>query len=262
MSFAPTSTIRTACARRSAAFCVTNYWEYLSPEREIDQARNLAQAAADTGLKHVIWSTLEDTRKWVPLSSDQMPTLMGSYKVPHFDAKGEADREFSDLGVPTTFMLASFYWENYIYFGSGPQRGSDGVLTLAVPMGDAKLAGIATEDIGKSAYGIFRRGDEYIGKRVGIASDQLRMDEIAAAMTSAFGEEVRYAAVPPEVFRSFGFPGAEEVGNMFQFYRDFGQDVLATRSVEETRKLNPELQSFRDWLAENARRIPVPEPAK
>ena len=99
-----------------------------SPEKELEEAKIMAKAAKEAGLQHVIWSTLEDTRKWVPIEDDRMPTLMGKYKVPHFDAKGEADQFFIDLGVPTTFLRASFYWDNFIYFGSGPKKGPDGKL--------------------------------------------------------------------------------------------------------------------------------------
>ncbi|MDX1546505.1 MAG: NmrA/HSCARG family protein, partial [Rhodothermales bacterium] len=137
------------------AFCVTNFWEHFSPEKEKAQATNLAEAARHAGLKHVIWSTLEDTREWVPLSDDRMPTLMDHYKVPHFDAKGEANSAFTERGVPTTFLVASFYWDNFIHFGMEPQRGEDGTLAITFPMGDEPLSGIAAEDIGKCAYGIF-----------------------------------------------------------------------------------------------------------
>src|SRR5678815_1515798 len=71
------------------AYCVTFYWEHYNPEREYAEARSLAEATKEAGLQHVIWSTLEDTRKFVPLDDDRMPTLGGKYKVPHFDAKGE-----------------------------------------------------------------------------------------------------------------------------------------------------------------------------
>jgi hypothetical protein len=81
---------------------MTNFWEHFTPEKELTQAANMAQAAREAGLRHVIWSTLEDTRRWVPLEDDRMPTLMGKGKVPHFDAKGEADHLFADAGVPTT----------------------------------------------------------------------------------------------------------------------------------------------------------------
>jgi uncharacterized protein YbjT (DUF2867 family) len=92
------------------AYCVTFFWAHLSPEREVAEATAMASAAKHAGLQHVIWSTLEDTRKYVPLSDGRMPTLQGKYKVPHFDGKGEADHVFTDLGVPTTFLLTSFYW--------------------------------------------------------------------------------------------------------------------------------------------------------
>lgn len=239
------------------AYCVTNYWEHFSPEREMAQIKNLAEAAKHAGLEHVIVSTLEDTRQWVPLSDDRMPTLLGKYKVPHLDAKGEANREFTDRGVPTTFLLTSFYWENFIYFGMGPKRGPDGVLAITIPMGDKKLPGIAVEDIGKCAYGIFKRGSEYIGKTVGVAGGHLTGGEMAAALTDALGKEVRYNAVEPEVFRGFGFPGADDLGNMFQFKRDFNAYYCGARNIEESRALNPSLQSFEEWLTQNRARIPV-----
>ncbi|WP_455379027.1 NmrA/HSCARG family protein, partial [Petrachloros mirabilis] len=155
------------------AFCLTNFWEHFSPEKEYAQVVVQAEAAKATGVQHVIWSTLEDTRKWVPLTDNRMPTLMGKYKVPHFDAKGEGDQEFTKLGVPTTFLLTSFYWDNMIFFGMGPKKGPDGVLALTLPMGDKKLPGIAAEDIGKCALGIFKKGKEYIGKTIAIAGEHL-----------------------------------------------------------------------------------------
>jgi uncharacterized protein YbjT (DUF2867 family) len=249
--------IRRAFTGAYGAFCVTNYWEYFSPERELAQATAMARAARDTGIQHAIWSTLEDVRRFVPLSDNRMPTLMGKYKVPHFDAKGEADKVFTDLGVPTTFLLASFYWENFIYFGSNPKPMPDGKLAITFPMGTAKLAGIAAEDIGKTAYAIFKRGREFIGKRVGIAGDHLTLVEMAGAMSKALGRAVAYNEVSPEMFRSFGFPGADDLGNMFQFYRDFENVVLAARPVEATRALNPESQTFDNWLGENKNRIPL-----
>lgn len=239
------------------AFCVTFFWEHFSPEREFAQAKNMAEAAKDTGIQHAIWSTLEDTRQWVPLSDGRMPTLMDKYKVPHFDAKGEANLVFTELGVPTTFLLTSFYWENLIYFGMGPKKGPDGKLAITFPMGDKKLPGIAAEDIGKCAYTIFKKSREFIGTTVGIAGEHLTGVQMAAALGKALGQEVRYNDVPPEVYRSFGFPGAEDLGNMFQFKRDFQHVFCGPRKVDVTRALNPSLQTFDMWLAQNKSRIPL-----
>jgi uncharacterized protein YbjT (DUF2867 family) len=238
------------------AFCVTFYWAHFSPEREMANAAAMAQAAKYAGVQHTIWSTLEDTRRWVPLSDSRMPTLMGKYKVPHFDAKGEAERTFRELGVPATFLLTSFYWDNFIHFGMGPKRGPDGKLAITFPMGDKKLPGIAAEDIGRCAYGILKKGQEFVDKTVGIAGEHLTGAQMADAFSKALGQAVRYNDVSPEVYRSFGFPGAEDLGNMFQFKRDFNKYFCGARSIDMSRSLNPSLQSFDQWLAQNKSRIP------
>ncbi len=251
------ASLEAAFAGAYGAYCVTNFWEHFSPRKELAQARNLAAAARAAGLQHVIWSTLEDTRRWVPLDDDRMPTLMEHYKVPHFDAKGEANRFFTEAGVPTTFLLTSFYWDNLIYFGSGPTRGADGTLVLTFPMADKKLPGIAAADIGRCALGIFEAGSRHVGKTVGVAGEHLSGEEMAAALGRALGEEVRYNAVSPEVYRSFDFPGADDIGNMFQFKRDFEDEFCGARDLGQSRALNPSLQTFRQWLQENAQLIPL-----
>ncbi|MEP7106365.1 MAG: NmrA/HSCARG family protein [Ferruginibacter sp.] len=237
------------------AFCVTFFWAHYSPEREIAEIKSIAEAAKEAGLKHVVWSTLEDTRKWVPLSDNRMPTLMGKYKVPHFDGKGESDHFFTDAGVPTTFLLASFYWENLIYFGMGPKRGADGVLAITYPMGDKRLSGIAAGDIGKCAYGIFKKGVSLAGKTIGIAGEHITCQQMAVELTKALDQEVRYNEITPEMYRGFGFPGAEDLGNMFQFYQEFDEYFTSARDINFAKELNPSLQNFEMWLAENAKRL-------
>jgi len=239
------------------AFGITNFWEHFSPAQEQAQARNIAEAAKAAGVKHMVWSTLEDTRNWVPVEDARMPTLQGEFKVPHFDGKGASDAFFQAAGVPTTNLLTSFYWENLIYFGMGPQRGEDGRLAFNLPTGEKKLPGIAVEDIGRAAYGIFKGGNEYVGKTVGIAGEHLTGAQMADALSSALGEPVHHNAVPFDVYRGLGFDGADDLGNMFQFKHDFEDYFCGARPIEATKALNPKLQSFQDWLQANKDRIPV-----
>lgn len=239
------------------AYCVTFFWAHFSPEREAAEAKCMADAAKAAELKHVIWSTLEDTRIRVPLNDDRMPTLQGKYKVPHFDSKGESNRFFTENGVPTTFLITAFYWENLIYFGMGPKRGADGVLAITYPMGDKKLSGIGAEDIGKCAYGIFKKGTSLIGKTVGIAGEHISCADMAKALTKTLGEEVRYNSITPEMYRGFGFPGAEDLGNMFQYYMEFEKEFSGARDINFAKELNPSLQTFEMWLADNAKRLPL-----
>ncbi len=238
------------------AFCITNFWEHFSVDKELAQARNMAKAAKAAGVRHVVWSTLEDTRRRVPLSDNRMPTLKEKYKVPHFDGKGEANAIFVEAGVPTTLFHTSFYWDNLIHFGMGPKKGPDGKLAFTLPMADKKLPGIAAADIGKCALGVFKRGD-LIGKSVGVAGEHLTGAQMAAELGKALGREVVYNAVTPATYRSFGFPGADDLGNMFQFKAEFERDYCGARDLAFSRSLNPQLQTFAQWLSANKSRIPL-----
>ena len=249
--------LKSAFTNAYGVYAVTFFWEHFSAEKEIAQIASIAKAAKETAVKHIIWSTLEDSRNWIPLSDNRMPTIHGKYKVPHFDSKGSSDKFFTELNLPVTFLLTSFYWENFIYFGMGPKKGPDGKLALTIPMGDRKLPGIYAEDIGKCAYGIFKKGNEFIGKKVGIAGEHLSGKAMAETFTKALGEEVVYNAVPFDIYRSFGFPGADDIGNMFQFYHDFNEYFTNARSIEFTKSLNPSLKNFETWLKENKAKIPV-----
>ncbi len=250
-------TLAPAFAGAHGAFLVTNFWEHFSPERELAQATALARATRQAGVAHAVWSTLEDTRRWIPLTDKRLPTLQGKYKVPHFDAKGEADSVFSAEGVPVSYLLAAFYWENFIFFGQGPRRGADGKLLLALPLGGGKLPGIAAEDIGKAALGIFRHGASAIGQRFGIAGEVLSGAELAAAFARHLAEPVAFHDMPFDDYRALGFPGADDMGNMYQWQAILGEEFLRARDPEVTRSLNPELQTFDTWLSTNAGRVPL-----
>ena len=238
-------------------YAITFFWEHFSPEKEMQHAKNIAEAAKQAEVKHVIWSSLDDTRKWIPLSDDRMPTLQNNYKVPHFDAKGESNKFFLETGVPTTIFNTVFYWENFVYFGQGPKKQPDGKIVFSMPMADKKLPSISSEDIGKCAYGIFKAGDEYKGKTIGIAGGKLTGEQFAESFSKAFGEDVVYSPVTPEVFRGFGFPGADDMGNMYQFKAEFEEDYCNSRSIDLAKKLNPDLLSFDSWLEQNKSKIPL-----
>ena len=239
------------------AFFITNFWEHFSPEKELAQAHIMATAAAQTGIRHAIWSTLEDTREFIPADGVQMPVLQQRYNVPHLDAKGEANRFFAQQRVPTTYLYTSCYFENLIHFGLGPKRRADGMLAVRFPTADRAIPWIAAEDIGRAAFAIFRRGEAFIGKSIGVAGDHLTGAQLAAELSAALGEPVSYDAQTPQEYRSSGSPGADEMGNMFQFKRDFAARFCAQRDLARARLLHPQMTTFAQWLTKNAARLPL-----
>jgi uncharacterized protein YbjT (DUF2867 family) len=239
-----------------AAFCMTNFFHTFSAEQETQQAANQARAAAAAQVRHVVWSTAEDSRRWYPLDDPRMPTLPGGYKVPNWDGKGEADRFFAASGVPTTYLLTPFHWEAFVDGLGAPQPGPDGVRTLAMPLGEAALPGIAAEDIGRCAYKIFQEPTRFVGETVGIAGEHLTGEQLAAGLSEVFGEPVRYQHIPAEVFRELPFPGADLAANMFQFVAD-DNGYGARRDVTLARTLNPSLTGFSDWVTATRGHVPV-----
>ena len=241
------------------AFCLTTFWEHFSAEHEAEQAANLARAAGLAGVRHAIWSTAEDTRLWYPLADDRMPTLQGRFKVPQWDGKSEGDRFFAQAGVPTTLLLTPFHWEAWVFGLGAPQRGPDGVPSVMMPLGQARLPGIGCEDIGRCAYQIFRGGERFVGSTVGIAGQHVTGEQLAAGLGLIYGEPVRYQPLPVEVFRALPFPGAELAAGMFQFVAEV-PEYSARREVALARTLNPSLADFDAWVASTRARIPAPAP--
>src|SRR6185503_6488486 len=113
------TSLRKAFDGAYGAYVVTNFWAHRTPEQEqarsraqmeLDQAAAAARAAKDADLRHVVWSTLEDTRPHFARLGVEVPNALGNYKVPHFDAKAEANAFFIGLGVPTTFLQTAAYY--------------------------------------------------------------------------------------------------------------------------------------------------------
>ncbi|MGW0194097.1 NmrA/HSCARG family protein [Nonomuraea sp. NPDC003201] len=230
------------------AFLVTPYWEHRSPARELAEVKNLISAAQAAGLRHVVWSTLEDTREVIAAGDDRMPVLGDGYRVPHFDVKGgAADALFAKSGLPVTYLLMSFYWDNLLGLAR-PQRDPDGTLAVHLPLGDTAIAGVASDDIGKVVLSVLRQPAETIGLTVPVVGEYLTGEQMTAVLGAVLGEPVAYRPPTHEQFRSFGFPGADELGNMFQYYAEFPESYLGRRNLGAARAFNPNPLSLTDFL--------------
>lgn len=259
------ASLRKAFGGAYGAYVVTNFWASRTPEQEqarsraqmeLDQAAAAARAASDAEVRHVVWSTLEDTRPHFERLGIDVPNALGNYKVPHFDAKGEANTFFTELGVPTTFLQTTFYYEAFLR-GQGPRRDDNGELVLQIPMADKKMALVAAEDIGRTAFGVFRRGDDFIGQTVSIAGTHATGEELAEMFTAAFGEKVAYRPLTTDQLRASGQPGALEGANMYEFYSGASEYFTGVRNLDLVRELNPELQPFESWLTQHKSDFPL-----
>lgn len=231
------------------AFLVTPYWEHRSPTRELAEVENLISAAQATALRHVVWSTLEDTRQAIAVDDTRMPFIGDGYRVPHFDVKGgAADALFAKSGLPTTYLLMSFYWDNLLGLAK-PQRDPDGTLAFHLPLGDTTIAGVASDDIGRLALRVLRQPSQTIGATIPVVGEYLTGEQMAKALSTVLDEPVAYRPPTHDQFRSARFPGADELGNMFQYYTEFPESYLGRRDLDIARAFNPDPLTLTDFLA-------------
>lgn len=232
--------LRAALAGCYGAFGVTNYWEHF--EREYEQGRNLIDAVADSGVQHFVLSTLPYAKK----ISD------GTLEVPHLDMKGMLEEYARDRIPGTTFVHVAYYFENFLTWFA-PRKQPDDTYAFGFPQGETPLAGVAVDDIGGVVAVLFEHPERYKARTVGVVGDDLPPKTYAEAMTQVLGEKVVYNYVPREVFASFGFPGAADLANMFEFNRLYIPSRRA--DLEESRALYPQMQTFEAWLGANRDRL-------
>ena len=234
------ASLRAALEGCYGVFGVTNFWEHFAKEAE--QGRNLVNAVAEANVQHFIFSTLPPVAK----------ETGGTLRSPHFDLKAEHEELARSLGIPSTFVHVPFYYENFLYFFP-PKPAGDGTYQFGVPQGDTPLAAISVEDVGAVVAPLFEEPEKYIGKVVKLAGDEIPATEYAASMSRATGANIRYAYIPRETFAAFGFPGAEDLADMFEYYRLHIPSRV--QDIETCRALAPNLQSFDTWMAKNGEKL-------
>jgi len=197
---------------------------------------------AGADVSHFVFSTLPPIEK----------ATGGALRSPHFDIKAEHEEAARQLGIPSTFIHVPFYYENFLAFFP-PRPTGDGAYQFGFPQGDTPLAAMSAEDVGPIVAAIFEQPEAYLGKTLKLAGDEIPAASYADVMSRRTGKDVRYAYVPRETFAAFGFPGAEDLADMFEFYRLHIPSRL--RDIETCRAMNPGLQSFDAWAARNEEKL-------
>lgn len=119
------ASIADAIAGSHTVFLVTTP-NFMHPESddELVQGRNVADAAKDAGVKHLIFSSLLNVTK---LSDGRLKHVL------HFDRKAEVEEYIRGTGTPSTFVLPGYFMSNYTALGMIKQD-EDGTYTLAYPV--------------------------------------------------------------------------------------------------------------------------------
>lgn len=221
-------------------FGVTNFWEHY--EKEYQQGKNLVDAVKESNIEHFVLHTLADYKK----------LSQGRYAVPHCDLKADLEVYCRQLGLKATFMQIAFYYENFLNFFPLQDAG-DGSWFFGFPQGDTRLAMVSVEDLGPIVKMVFDHPQTYIGRVVGVVGADDTCTVYADTMSKVFGKTIRYRYIPREEYAAFGFPGAEELANMFEVQRLH----IPGRQLDliESYGLHPAMQTFTQWLDRNKKKF-------
>ncbi|XP_074237748.1 nmrA-like family domain-containing protein 1 isoform X1 [Saimiri boliviensis] len=223
--------LRIAFVPVSSSWRTRNWWWFLEA-----QGKLLADVAKCLGLHYVVYSGLENIKK----------LTAGRLTVAHFDGKGEVEEYFRDIGVPMTSVRLPCYFENFLSHFL-PQKAPDGKsYLLSLPTGDVPMDGMSVSDLGPVVLSLLKMPEKYVGQNIGLSTCRHTAEEYAALLTKHTRKVVHNTKMTPEDYEKLGFPGAQDLANMFRFYA-----LRPDRDIELTLRLNPKALTLDQWLEQH-----------
>ncbi|EED15656.1 NmrA family transcriptional regulator, putative [Talaromyces stipitatus ATCC 10500] len=191
------SSLQDAIKGSHTVFLVTNFWDTMSKDTEVAQGKAVADACKETGVKHLIFSSLRSISE---VTGGKLPNVL------HFEGKAEVEQYIRDSGIPATFVLAGLFMTGLS--GSMIQKRDD-IWTLALPVNPEKAkipVFDVEEDTGKFVKAVITHFPDTIGKRILMATDYLTPKQVTDELAETFGVKAAAVQIPEETFKSF-LPG-------------------------------------------------------
>jgi uncharacterized protein YbjT (DUF2867 family) len=204
------SSLEKAMRGADAVFCVTVPFE-TGMEAETRQGITVADAAKAAGISHFVFTSVPEADHFTG--------------VPHFDSKTRVEQHIKQIGLPYTILGPPFFMENLLSPMWLPTL-KQGQFAIALAP-DKKLAVIALDDIAAFAAHALENREQFLGKRIDLASDARTPVEIANVLSRASGRKIQHVQVPIEQLRGV----SEDLALMFEFFnrKYVGGDPVALR---------------------------------
>ena len=199
-------------------------------DKEMNQGIALADLGKEINIKHFLYSSVFAANL--------------NTGVPHMDSKFKIENHIRQIGLPFTILRPTSLYENFLI----PQV-KKGILKgkLVQPINRNTVQQyIASEDIGKAAAKIFQNNDNYLGKTIPLATEQLSTQEVAEIFSKALNKKIVYKKLPALITRLF-------LGNgLFKMFKWMNEkSVFSIEDVALTRKEFPNPLSLQRWIEMN-----------
>ena len=222
------STIEDAAKGMDAVFIVVTPFE-AGMEAETRHGIAAAEAAKAAGVGHLVYSSVANADK--------------DTGIPHFESKRKVEEHIEGLGIPYTIVAPVYFMDNLLAPWTLPQL-KEGRFPMALPS-SRPLQQIALSDIAAFTGVVLENREEFVGRRLDIASDELAGEEVAEVLTRVTGREIHYVELPLEQVRqAMGDDGAR----MFEWFDQVGYSA----DIEALRREHQEVgwHTFEDWIKE------------
>lgn len=233
------ASLEQAMAGSYGVFAMTNYWELMDQAKEVEMGKNIVDVAKKVGVEHFVFSGLQSVKKAIEKA------------CPHFDGKAEVEEYMFASGLSATTVRYAAFMEN-IFTQLAPQKVGDGQFVWNIPMGNKDFDMVYTGRAGLAVTAIFKNPAEYIGKSVGLSGDRKTVSQYCEILnTHVAPAKVTPTQMTAEEFAKLPFPGADDLGVMFEFL----QTSHPSYSVDETKKLDPQTVDFEAFVKANKEKI-------
>ena len=223
-------------------YSVQDFWA-VGARREVQQGKNLGDAAKKAGVKHFVYSSVGGAER--------------STGIPHWESKWEVEKYIRSLGLPATVLRPVSFMETY-YIDQVEIGILKGKLTDPI-RADKPYQTIATDDIGAFAALAFERPKDFIGLELEIAGSELTNSEAAKVFSRVLGKPVKFQKLPLPLVRVVL---GKEFYQMFRWFNESGYKA----DIPGLRRKYPEvpLQSLEEWLRnegwhKRAKRVRAPK---
>ncbi|KAJ3341105.1 hypothetical protein HDU93_005737 [Gonapodya sp. JEL0774] len=198
-------------------------------KKEVEMGVNAVDIAFKAGVSYIVFASGGG------INADAMKV-----QFPFYWSKQQIQARICSLSWPVGWSIIgpTGFMENFEM--QGPM--SKGTLvSLGKP--DQKMHWISARDIGVFVAMAFDRVEEFKGRKVDIAGDELSNDECAAILSQLTGVKWKYYRIPNFVLRFIS-------SDLYQMGRAFDQFITTEIDIAALRTLHPGLQTFKDWCTD------------
>ncbi len=215
---------------------------------EFDIGKDLADAAVEGGVQHVVFSTLENV--------DQITG--GTKFAPHFTDKSRVEAYIRGLPIQSSFIELAFFYTNLLEYYSPRMDGETLVFPIYLPEHFKAPFVDPLTATGPAVLEIFDHPGIYSGQTLPVIGDVISPAEMTAAFTRVTGQKAVYASAyrTEELLRYFphfadSLELVREIIGMAEFAVEYGY-FRGDRDLEWSRRINPDCLGWEQFVRTTA----------